>query len=171
MIPSVFGPSSTLSRSFEFGLETLLLLRICALRMRERRSPSGSFIGIVRSSSPARLQQAGDQPFRAEVPQRNARQLVLAIIAARPAGHLAAVANAGRRGVARQFGELERRGEAIFDRLGLVARDLLEPRAPAREFLGHPAAPVVFLDRTLLRHLVLQTSAFEAACLTAGTEN
>src|SRR6202047_982280 len=82
---------------------------------------------------------------------------MLAIIAARPAGHLAAVADAGRRRIARHFGKLQRRGKALLDRLRLVARDRSEPRAPAREFLRHPAAPVVLLDRTLLRHLVLLT--------------
>src|SRR5580698_8271638 len=107
MYPSLLSTSSTLSRSLELGQVTLPLLRICALRMRASRSPSGSFIGIARPSLPARLQQARDQPFRAEIPQRDARQLVLAIVAARSAGHLATVADAGGRRIARQFGKLQ----------------------------------------------------------------
>src|SRR5579859_698204 len=123
--------------------------------MRANRSPSGSFMGIVRSSLPARLHQARNEPLRAQFAQRNARQLLLAVKAARPARDLAAVADAGGRRVARQLGELQGRGKTLFDRLGLVARDRLEPRAAAGKFLGQPAAPVVLLDRTLLRHLAL----------------
>src|SRR5689334_12642505 len=114
--------------------------------MRERRSPSGSFMDIVRASSPARLQQSGDQPLGAELPQRDARQFMLAVVAARPASELAAIANARSRGVARQLGELQRGGEALLHRLGLVARDRFEPRAPAGIFLRHAAAPVVLFD-------------------------
>src|ERR1700688_3668374 len=126
--------------------------------MRVRRSPSGSFIAIVATLPlPARLHETGDQALGAEIPQRDARQFMLAIIAARPAGHLAAVADAGGRGIARHFGKLQRGGKAPLDRLRLVARDRLEPRGPAGEFFRHPAAPVVLLDRTLLRHLVLLT--------------
>src|SRR5208282_1522710 len=141
--------------NFELGHVTLPLLRICALRMRDNRSPSGSFIAIVRSSLPARLHETRDQPLRAKLPQRDARQFVLAVIAARPARYLAAVADAGGGRIARQFGKLECGGETLLHRLRFVARDRLEPRSPARKLLGHPAPPVVLLDRTLLRHLVL----------------
>src|ERR1700719_3357715 len=124
--------------------------------MRVNRSPSGSFIAMVATLPlPTRLYETGDQALGAEIPQRDARQFVLAIIGTRPAGDLAAVAEG--RGIARHFGKLQRSGETFLDGLGLVARDRLEPRAPAREFLRHPAAPVVLLDRTLLRHLVLLT--------------
>src|SRR3984885_15205153 len=124
--------------------------------MRVNRSPSGSFIAMIATLLlPARLHETGNQAFGAEIPQRDARQFVLAVIAARPAGYLAAVADAGGRGIARHFGKFQRGGETLLDRLRLVARDRPEPRAPAREFLRHPAAPVVLLDRTLLRHLVL----------------
>src|SRR6185437_10274252 len=123
--------------------------------MRVNRSPSGSFMDIVRLSSPARLQQAGDQPLGAELAQRNARQLVLAVIAAWTPGDFTTVANARGRRIARQLGELERRGKALLDRHGLVLRYRLEPRAPARILLRQPAAPVVLLDGTFLRHLVL----------------
>src|SRR5579872_2229205 len=115
--------------------------------MRLSRSPSGSFMDIVRASLPARLQQTGNEPFRAELAQRDARQLVLAIEAARPPGHLAAIADAAGRRIARQFGELERRRETILDRLGLVLGDRLQPRATAGELLRQASAPVVLLDR------------------------
>src|ERR1700684_2356685 len=103
--------------------------------MRVSRSPSGSFIDIVRSSLPARLDQARDQALRAELPQRNARQFVLAIERARPPRYFATIADARSRRIPRQFGELERRGEALFDRQGLVLHDVFQARAPAREFL------------------------------------
>src|SRR5271166_2602510 len=114
--------------------------------MRERRSPSGSFMDIVRASLPTRLEQTGDQPLGAELPQRDARQFVLAVIAARPAGQLAAIANTRGRGVARQLGELQRSGKTLLHRFGLIASDRFEPRAPAGIFLRHAAAPVVLFD-------------------------
>src|SRR5215468_4046750 len=107
-------------------------------------SPSGSFTPIVRSFSPARLEQAGDQPLRAQVPQRDARKPVFAIVAARPARYLAAVADAGRRRIPRHFRELEGGREPLLHRLVLVARDGFEPRAPARILLAHLASSVFF---------------------------
>src|SRR5215813_9101268 len=112
--------------------------------MRAIMSPSGSF--ICPTSLPARLDQPRDQPLGAEVPQRDARELVLAIEAARPARDLAAIADTGGRGVARQLGELERGREALLHRLALVARDRLKPRAPARILLAQLAPPRVLLD-------------------------
>src|ERR1700722_6498782 len=114
--------------------------------MRVNRSPTGSFMGMVRSSLPARLHEAGDQPFRAEFTERDARQLVLAVIGARPAGQFAAVADARRRRIARQFSELQARREALLDRLRLIVDDRFQPRPPAGKLLRHPAAPVVLLD-------------------------
>src|SRR6185295_17397553 len=101
MKPSVLSTSSTWARSFEPGVETFVFLRIWALRMRANRSPSGSF-NAMRSSSPAHLQ--------------------LAVIRAGAAGHLAAVADARHRRIARQLGKLERRGETLLHREILVAR-------------------------------------------------
>src|SRR4029079_7370164 len=125
MKPSFFSTSSTLTRSREPGVETLGFLRICALLMRAIRSLMGSFT-FMRSSSPARLHKAGDQALGAELAQRNTAEFVLAIEGARPAGQLAAVADAGRRRIARQFGHLEGRGKALLHRLGLVHRNRLQ---------------------------------------------
>src|SRR5712692_3426168 len=155
MKPSVLSTSSTLTRSLEAGVETFDLLRICALWMRAIMSPSGSFKAIDRSSLPARLEKSRDHTLGPEVSERDAGQLVLAVIGPRPSRHLAAVADAGGRGVARKLGELQRRRKPLFHRLVLVARDRFQPRAAARIFLGKPAPPVVLLDRTLLRHLAL----------------
>src|SRR6187431_2427925 len=134
MKPSFLSTSSTLTRSREPGVETLGFLRIWALLMRAIRSPIGSFTGM-RCSSPARLQQAGNEALGAELAQRDARQLVLAIDRARPAGDLAAVAVADRRRVARQFGKLQGRRKSLFHRLGLVHNDRFQPRPPAGIFL------------------------------------
>src|SRR5215510_10080481 len=106
MKPSLLSTSSTLTRSREPGVETFGFLRICALVMRAIRSPSGS-VKAMRPSSPARLQQARDQALGSELAQRDAAHPVLAVIGARPAGDLAAVAHAVDRRVARQLGELE----------------------------------------------------------------
>src|SRR5260370_22583260 len=155
MTPSVLSTSSTRARSVDPGGDTLDLLRMCALRMRAIRSPSGSFRAIARSASPARFDQAGDDAPGAELPQSDAAHPELAIEAARPPGDLAAVANARARGIARQLRQLERGREPLLGRQRLVARDRLEPRSPAGEFLRQLAPPVVRFDRTLLRHLAL----------------
>src|SRR5216684_537237 len=147
--------SSTRARSVDPGVDTLDLLRICALRMRAIRSPSGSFRAIVRSSSPARFDETGDDAPGAELSQGDAAHPELAIEAARAPGDLAAVANARARGVARQLRQLERRREPLLGRQRLVARDRLEPGSPAGEFLRQLAPPVVLFDRALLRHLGL----------------
>src|SRR5580698_9038081 len=126
--------------------------------MRVNRSPIGSFTAIVRPSLPTRLHQARDQPFRAKLPQRDARQFVLAIVATRPAGYFATITDTGCRRIAWHLRKLQRSGETLFHRLGLVVCNSLESRAAARKLLGHPAAPVVLFDRALLRHLVLPMS-------------
>src|SRR6201995_1244827 len=105
--------------------------------MRAIISPSGSFKAIDRSSLPARLDQTRDQALGAEIPQRDTRQLELAVVSARTPGHLPAIPDARRGGIARRLGKLQRSREALFHRLRLVVRDLVEPRAPARKFLGH----------------------------------
>src|SRR5215831_19099608 len=135
--------------------------------MRAIISPSGSF--ICSTSLPARLDQARDQPLGAEVPQRDARKLVLAVVAARPPGQLAAVAHTRRRRVARKLGELERRGKPLLHRLVLVARNRLEPRTPARIFLAQLAPPIILFDRTFLRHQCLLSFPRLRTTLTAGT--
>src|SRR5260370_38575097 len=117
MNPSVLSTSSTLTRNLEAGIDTFDLLRICALWIRAIMSPSGSFMAIARPPSPARLDQARDQPLGAEIPKRGAGEAVLAIKPAGPARYLAAMANAGRRGVARQFRELDRCAEPRLHRL------------------------------------------------------
>src|ERR687896_1698846 len=122
MNPSVLSTSSTLTRSLEAGVETFDLLRICALWMRAIISPSGSFKAIDRASLPARFDKPRDHALGPEVPERDAGQLVLAIEGPRSSCHFAAVAHAGRRGIARKLGELQSRGEPLFHRLSLVAR-------------------------------------------------
>src|SRR5947209_4996432 len=123
--------------------------------MRAIRSPSGSCRAIVRSSSPPRLDEAGDDALGPELAQRDAAHPELAVKPPRPSGDLAAVANARARGIARQLRELERGREPLLGRQRLVARDRFEPGSPARELLRELATPLVLLDRTRLRHLDL----------------
>src|SRR5215469_3724489 len=98
--------------------------------MRVIKSPIGSFTAM-RASSPARLEEARDQPAGTELAQRDPAELELAVVGTRPSRHFAAVADSGRRRVARQLSELERRGKALFHRLCLVADDRFQPRAPS----------------------------------------
>src|SRR5215813_7786770 len=100
MKPSFLSTSSTLTRSREPGVETLDFLRICALLMRAIRSLMGSF-NCMRASSPARLHQARNQALGAELAQRDAAELVLAVVRARPPGELAAQPDARGRRIAR----------------------------------------------------------------------
>src|SRR5262245_9722054 len=120
--------------------------------MRVIKSPIGSFTAMSDPPLPARLHKAWDQALVAEFAQRDTRQLMLAVIGARTAGHLATIADARGRRIARQFGKLERGREALFHRLGLVHGDLFQPRTAAGKRLRHPATPLVLFDRTLLRH-------------------
>src|SRR5712672_3032156 len=107
--------------------------------MRVIMSPIGSVIAMVRSPSPARLHETGDQALGAEVPHRDAAHLELAVIGARAAGHLATIADPGRRAVARQRRELDGSLEALLERPRPVVGDRLEPRPLARVLLGQLA--------------------------------
>src|SRR4051812_32687501 len=127
MKPSFLSTSSTLTRSREPGVETFGFLRICALLMRAIRSPIGSF-NCMRLSSPARLHEAGNEALGAKLAERDAAQLVLAVNRARAAGHLAAVAIASRRRIARQFGHFQSRGKPLLHRSGLVHGNRFQPR-------------------------------------------
>src|SRR5579883_376551 len=120
--------------------------------MRAIMSPSGSFNAIARRSLPARLDQARDQALGTKLPERDAAHFQLAIKGFRAARNLAAVVNARGRRITRQLGKLEGGREAVLGRPVLVAGDRLKPCPPARELPGQPAAPVVLLDRALLRH-------------------
>src|SRR6478736_9926460 len=122
--------------------------------MRAIMSPSGSFTPML-DLLPARLDQARDQPLGAQVTERDARKLELAVIAARAPRNLTTIANAGRRRVARQFRELERSREPLLHRSVLVARNGPQPGTPARILFGQPAPSVVLLNRTFLRHQYL----------------
>src|SRR4051812_42202882 len=99
--------------------------------MRAIMSPIGSF--TMGPSSPARLHKAGNEAFGAKLAQRDAAEPMLAVIGARPPGHLAAIADAGCGGIARQLGELQGRREALLHRQFLVLHDCLELLTPAGE--------------------------------------
>src|SRR4051794_32407543 len=119
--------------------------------MRVSRSPSGSVIAIY-LPLPARLDHAGDQALVGQVPQHDPRQAELAVISARPAGQLAAVANPRRVRVARQLGHLEARDQALGLVARLIVRDRFELRVFRRIFLNELLAPLVLVDRTQFRH-------------------
>src|SRR5262245_45618913 len=125
----------------------------CALRMRVSRSPSGSVIAMSHGPPlPTRLDHARDLAGRCKLSQRDARQLELAVDAARAAGQLTAIVLAHRRGVARQLGELEARRKALLHGQSFVIRGRLEPRPSRRILLRHADALVVAFDGTRLGH-------------------
>src|ERR1700712_4209694 len=88
--------------------------------MRVSMSPRGS-VNAIDQSLPARLRQAGDKALVAFVPQLDAIETELAIVAAWAGGGGAAIADPGRVRVARQLGELQAGHEA----LGIVERFII----------------------------------------------
>src|SRR5882724_11486063 len=141
----------------EAGAVTLSRRAAWPLRIRVSKSPTGSVIAMVYGLPlPARLHDAGQSTRRRELTQRKARELELAIHRARPARDRASVANARRRRIARQLGQLEAGTEAIFRRQLVVDRHCLQRSTLDGVLLRHPGAPIVLLDRTLLGHFVLR---------------
>src|SRR5215510_9314889 len=120
----------------EAGTVTLSRRADWPLRMRVSKSPTGSVIAMVYGLPlPARLHDAGQGAQRGQLTQRQPRKLELAIDRARPAGELAPVADARRRGVARQLRQLEAGREAILRGELVVHRHRLEPGALGGELL------------------------------------
>src|SRR3954453_8520309 len=113
---------------FEAGVRIESLRACCPLRMRVRRSPRGSVIAIPRAPLPTRLCDTRDQALVGQLPEHDPRQTELAVICARTAGQLAAVADPCRVPVPRQLGHLQTRDEALGLVLRLVVRDRLELR-------------------------------------------
>src|SRR5580658_3842799 len=92
--------------------------------MRVSMSPKGSLTAMLRSPLPARLHEARNQAFVAQLTQRNTAHLELAIVGARTARHLATIAHAIGGAVARQFGELQPRLEPLLHRIGFAVGDI-----------------------------------------------
>src|ERR1044071_1456237 len=115
-------------------------------------SPRGSLMVIASVPSPARLEHAGDLAGGGQLAHCDARQLELAVVAARPARHRAAVAHPRRRGVARHLGQLQLRLEALLAGCVAVARDRLQAFALRRFLPGELGAPIVLFDRAFLSH-------------------
>src|SRR5690242_2895767 len=140
--------------------------------MRVSRSPRGSVIAI-RKSLPARLDDAGDQALVGQLPEHDPRQAELAVISARAAGQLAAVANPRGIPVARQLGHLQARDEALGLVLRLVVRDRLELRVLRSLLLDELPATLVLVDRTQFRHdlsssPIRETAYAASRCSSAG---
>src|SRR6185312_10780694 len=102
--------------------------------------------------SPARLDEAGNEALVAKLAQRDARHLHLAIIGARPARHLAAIAHANDGAVTRQSRETDARFEALLHRPRLVIGEVKEAFAAGGELLRHALLAQIILNRTLLCH-------------------
>src|SRR6185436_13696809 len=102
--------------TFDAGTTTLTFSVACALRMRVSMSAMGSLM-LISCLLPARLDHPGDLATHGDLADLVARQAELAERPARAARHGAAVAQAHRRGVARQRLQL---GARLF--LGVVGR-------------------------------------------------
>jgi hypothetical protein len=128
---------------------------------------------------PARLRQARDLAQVAQLAQSDTAHLELAVVGARTAGHFAAVANAVLGRVARQFGQLQARLEALFQRQGLVVRDRLQGgalRGVLRDegldllvavYSGLFLAIVLFPSRSVLHERELELGE-ESACASSS---
>src|SRR5206468_11403959 len=95
---------------------------------------------------------AGDQALVGQLPEHDPRQAELAVISARPAGQLAAVANPGRVPVARQLGHFQARDQTLGLVLRLIVRDRLKLRVLGPVLLDGLLASLVLVDRTQFRH-------------------
>src|SRR5215213_4835267 len=142
------------------------------LRMRVSRSPKGSVIAIP-LPLPARLGHARDQALVGQLPKHDPRQAELAVISARPAGQLAAVADPGRIRIARHLSHLETRDQALGLVPALVVRDRLQLRVLRSMLLDELPAPLVLVDRTQFRHDLSSSPIREPAhaasrCSSAG---
>src|SRR5688500_284807 len=121
--------------------------------MRAIRSPMGS-LTICDPPLPARLDEAGDQPVRTEVAQGDPAHLQLAVVAARTARHLAAVADADGGRVPRQLGELQAGFETLLERQALVAGGRLQRGALGGVLLDELLDAFVAVDGALLGHVL-----------------
>src|SRR5512141_3067127 len=101
--------------------------------MRVIISPIGSF--TISAPLPARLHKAWDQALVAHIAQSDTAESMFAVICVRTAGQFAAVVNTHSRRVARQLGQLQRRGETLLHRQRLVGGDSLELRTAGGELL------------------------------------
>src|ERR1700722_18006013 len=129
--------------------------------MRGSISPRGSFVAMIFASSPARLDEARNQALIAKLAQRDARHLHLAIEATRPASHLAAIAHANDRAVARQRREADARLESLLHRTRLIIGDAQQALAAGGELPRHTLLTQIILNRTLLCHSSAPFSASE----------
>src|SRR4029079_17262929 len=86
------------------------------------------------------------------LPQLDAQQLELAVMAARPAGDLAAQPHPHRRTVARQLRQLQRGVEAVLHRQRAVHDDRLQRDPLWPIALRHVFAPAVAVDLRRLGH-------------------
>src|SRR5262245_29258073 len=111
----------------EAGTVTLSRRAAWPLRIRVSKSPTGSVIAMVYGLPlPARLHDAGQSAQRRQLPQRQPRQLELAIHGTRTARDLAPIADARRRRVARQLGKLEPGAETLLGAELVVHRHRLQ---------------------------------------------
>src|SRR6266404_1856571 len=122
------------------------------LRMRVSKSPTGSVIMVYGPPLPARLDDAGQSARRRKFSQRQARKLEFAVHGARTARELAPIADARRRRIARQLGELEPGAEALLRRQLVVDSHGFQLGPLGGVLLRHSLAPLVLLDRTRLGH-------------------
>src|ERR1700722_6943466 len=129
--------------------------------MRVSISPRGSFVAMISASSPARLDEARDQALIPKLAERDARHLHLAIEATRPPGHLAAIAHANDRAVARQRRETDARFESPLHRARLIIGEVQQALTPCGELLRHTLLAQVIFNRTLLCHSSAPFSASE----------
>src|SRR5258706_14554056 len=102
--------------TLEDGTDTVGLATICALRMRVSRSAMGSLMLIFVSPAglPAGLDHPRDVAGEGHLADLGARQTELLERAARAARDRAAVALAGRVGVARELLQRQPCGRALF---------------------------------------------------------
>src|SRR5688572_29583405 len=137
--------------SLDAGIATSVCPTIWALRMRISMSAMGSLM-LMGALLPACLDHAGHFAAQRELAQLVARETELAEHAARPSGQRATVAQAHRRGIARQLLQLLARLFLRFVRCARVVHDLEQLRAFGLEFFDGLAALLVAQFQCELGH-------------------
>src|SRR5205085_9169797 len=152
--PSCFSTCAIARFRRDAGIVTSAWPTSCAFLMRVSMSAIGSCM-LIRSPLPARLDDAGHFAAQREIAQLVPAEAELAIDAARSAGERAAVANAHRRGVARQLLQLGARLFPCLIRRASVVDDVEQRRAPRLELLDGFAAFLISQLDGELSHALL----------------
>src|SRR5215467_10403650 len=149
---------------------TSALPAVWPLRMRVRRSATGSVMLMAFVPSPACLRQARDLPAGGHLADFHPREAELAVHAARAARDGAALALARGARIAGLRLQCRLGSRALLGRAPRAADQLLELRALCRVLLHDTCATLLALDHARLCHRLLAEGEVECPYTTLGRD-